>query len=194
MAAHPLRVDPARAVLLVVDVQERLARAMPAEALAEVERNTIVLLHAAHRLGLPVVVSEQYVKGLGPTLPSIAQTFAAPGLHLVRFEKLEFSAADAPGFAAPADALIADGRDQWIVAGMESHVCVYQTVRGLVAKGLRAQVVADAVCSRTPANRAAGLALCERAGAVLTVTEAVIFDLLGRAGTADFKALSPLIK
>jgi nicotinamidase-related amidase len=81
-----------------------------------------------------------------------------------------------------------------IVAGMEAHVCVYQTVRGLVARGLATHVVADAVASRTEQNWQIGLNLSERAGGIVTSTEVVVFDLLGRAGTEEFKTLSKLIK
>jgi nicotinamidase-related amidase len=190
---HPLKIDPAKSALLVVDVQERLAQAMP-DAAAQLLRNLGILLEAARRLHIPVVVSEQYPKGLGPTMPVIEQALAQPGLHLMRFDKLAFSAVEAPGFVAPFDALTADGRDQWLVTGMETHVCVYQSARGLVDKGARVHVIADAVQSRTEANRAAGLELCTRAGAVPTVTETVVFDLLGAAGSDDFKQLSKLIR
>ena len=86
------------------------------------------------------------------------------------------------------------GRRQVIVAGMEAHVCVFQTVRDLMAGGYHAFVPCDAVTSRTEANERIGLALCEKAGATLTSTEAVLFDLLGAAGTPEFKELAPLIK
>jgi len=110
---------------------------------------------------------------------------------LHRFDKLCFSAADAPEFAALTPKL---GRDQWIVTGMEAHVCVYQTARDLAARGDQVHVVADAVCSRTQANWRIGLGLVERAGAIVTSTEVCVFDLLGCAGTEEFKALSKAIK
>ena len=173
-----------RAALLVVDIQERLAPAMPEAVLQQVIRNSTILIDAARRLGLPIVVSQQYPKGLGPTLPAIEQALAgAEKLH--RFDKLEFSAA--PGTPNV-------GRDQWIVCGMEAHVCVYQTARGLVARGWQTHVVADAICSRTKANWKIGRKLIEHAGAIVTSTEVCVFDLLERAGSDDFKALSKLIK
>ena len=180
----------ARTALLVVDVQQRLAAAMHEEVLGAVVRNTVVLIAAARRFGLPIVVSQQYPRGLGHTLPALEDALRdAPNLH--RFDKLAFSAADTPELAALAPRL---GRDRWIVTGMEAHVCVYQTARGLVARGYQAHVVADAICSRTKANWRIGLGLVERAGALVTSTEACVFDLLGAAGTDDFKALSRLIK
>jgi nicotinamidase-related amidase len=187
-----LQLSVQRAALLVVDIQERLAPAMPADVLAQVVRNTAVLIETANRLGMPVVVSQQYPKGLGQTVAGVDEglrTVAPERLH--RFDKTEFSAADCAELAALAPRL---GRDQWIVAGMEAHICVYQTARGLVDRGYQTHVVADAICSRTKANYKIGRKLAERAGAVLTSTETVVFDLLGRAGTDDFKALSKLIK
>jgi nicotinamidase-related amidase len=181
-----------RAALLVVDIQDRLLAAMPDATLTDVLRNTQILIAGAAQLGLPIVVSQQYPRGLGATARPIEDALAsAPAVH--RFDKLEFSAAAAPGFAALV-ALGGLGRDQWIVCGMESHVCVYQTARDLVARGWDVHVCADAVCSRTAANRELGLGLMARAGAIVTSTEASVFDLLGRAGSDEFRALSRVIK
>ena len=173
-----------RAALLVVDVQDRLAAAMPAPVIEQVVRNTTILVEAARRLGLPIVVSQQYPKGLGTTLPAIEAALAgAPHVH--RFDKLDFSAcASLPDVA----------REQWIVCGMEAHVCVYQTARDLVARGYAVHVPADAICSRTKANWKVARKLLDRAGAIVTSTEVCVFDLLERAGSEDFKALSKAIK
>jgi nicotinamidase-related amidase len=178
-----------RAALLVVDIQERLAPAMPADVLAQLVRNTTILIDAARRLALPIVVSQQYPKGLGPTIAVIEDALANANAH--RFDKLEFSAAGCAAFAQLAPQL---KRDQWIVCGMEAHVCVYQTARGLVERGYQAHVVADAVSSRTKANWRIGVSLAARAGAVVTSTEVCVFDLLERAGSDEFKALSKAIK
>jgi nicotinamidase-related amidase len=180
----------ARAALLVVDIQERLAPAMPHDVLPLVTRNAQILIQAARQLGLPIVVSQQYPRGLGLTMSSIEEALAG-SLQLHRFDKLEFSAAASPEFAALAPML---GRDQWIVCGMETHVCVYQTARGLVGRGFAVHVAADAVCSRTKANWQVGLSLAERAGAIVTSTEACVFDLLERAGSEEFRALSRIVK
>ena len=179
-----------RAALLVVDIQDRLLPAMPADALADVMRNSAILITAADQLGLPIVVSQQYPRGLGTTARAIEDALAA-ARNVHRFDKLEFSAAAAPAFAQLAPTL---ARDQWIVCGMETHVCVYQTARDLTARGWDAHVCADAVCSRTAANREIGLGLMARAGAVITSTEVCVFDLLGRAGSDEFRALSKVIK
>jgi nicotinamidase-related amidase len=180
----------ARAALLVVDLQERLARAMPEDVFAQVVRNTGVLIEAAKQLGLPIVVTQQYPKGLGATVPGVEDALAgAADVH--RVDKLEFSAVACGEVAGMLPRL---GRDQWIVCGMETHVCVYQTVRGLAARGHTVHVPVDAVSSRTKANWRVGVGLCERAGAVPSSTEACVFDLLERAGTDEFRALSRILK
>jgi nicotinamidase-related amidase len=179
-----------RAALLVVDIQDKLCAVMPEDVLAQTVRNTAVLIEAARRMWLPIVVSQQYPKGLGATLAPIEEALRdAPTLH--RIDKLAFSAADTPEFAALAPKL---GRDQWIVTGMETHVCVYQSARGLAQRGYQVHVVADAIASRTKANFEVGKQLIEKTGAIVTSTEAVVFDLLGSAGDVEFKALSRLIK
>ncbi|HTJ43877.1 MAG TPA: isochorismatase family protein [Kofleriaceae bacterium] len=179
-----LTVSRRRAALLVIDIQDRLAPAMPAAQLELMIRNTKIAIAAARRFALPIVVSEQYPKGLGRTIAPIEEALAESGAH--RFEKTTFSAC-AGDFAM-------HGRDQWIVAGMETHVCVWQSVRDLRARGASVHLLTDAVSSRTPENRQVGLDLARAAGAVLSSTETVVFDLLGAAGSDDFKALSKLIK
>jgi nicotinamidase-related amidase len=189
--AAKLAVDTKRAALLVVDIQDKLAAAMPAEAMAAMERNVAILIEAARRFEMPVVVSQQYPRGLGQTLETVDTALAGLGELVHRFDKLEFSACDADAFDPIAKKL---GRDQWIVTGMECHVCVYQTARGLRAHSATVFVPQDAVISRAPANWRVGLDLMARAGCVVTSTEVVVFDALGKAGSDDFKALSRLIR
>jgi nicotinamidase-related amidase len=184
-----LALSRSRAALLVIDIQDRLVGAMPEEIAGRVIRNTAILIEAAARLGLPVVASQQYPKGLGATVAAIDQALAAAAAH--RFDKTVFSAAQDPAFAALAPRL---GRDQWIVTGMEAHVCVYQTVRDLAARGYAAHVPVDAACSRTKQSWRIGVELIARAGGIPTTTEVCVFDLLGCAGTDEFKALSRLVK
>lgn len=201
-AVHRLSRD--RAALFVVDIQERLIPAMPEAIALQVIKNTQLLIEAAARLGLPVVVSQQYPKGLGQTVAAIETTLAGAfadgsrtsGATLHRFDKTEFSGASTPEFSALVGSSVTKRleRDQWIVTGMEAHVCVYQTARDLVARGYQVHVPGDAICSRTKANWRAGRDLIECAGAIPTSTEVCVFDLLARAGTDDFKALSKLIK
>lgn len=188
MLAAPL--DPSTLALLIIDVQERLAATMPPEQLATVERNLISLAAAAERFALPVVVSEQYPKGLGRTTAPVAGALEAVR-GVCFFEKVEFAACAAPAWS---EAVGPTPRPTWLVAGMETHICVFQTVRALRARGHEVIVLADAVASRSPDNRAAGLALCAATGATIAPTETVIYDLLGRAGTDDFKALAKLMR
>jgi nicotinamidase-related amidase len=189
LTADDLRLEAGRMALLIVDAQERLAAAMPAADLAACQRNILVLVELARRLGIPIVASEQYPKGLGPTVPALRE--ALDGAAPLRVEKIEFACTDAPAFRDIAARL---DRPQWVVTGMETHVCVYQTARGLAAGGARVHVPADAVVSRSPANMRIGLDLIERTGAVVTSTETVVFDVLRRAGSDDFRALSKLVK
>jgi len=135
-----------------------------------------------------VLVSEQYRRGLGATLSDLVSQLPAGSLNL---EKIEFSAWAAPALAA---AIAETGRSQIIVIGMETHICVYQTVRDLAHVGYKVHIPHDAVCSRQPENARVGLVLAERAGGVVTSTETVLFDWLHRAGSADFKAISALVR
>lgn len=187
-----MELAPDRTALVLVDLQERLAAAMPAEALARTVRNAGILLEMARRFRMPVIVSEQYPRGLGPTLPVIEQALAGlePG-QLGRLEKLSFSVCGEVDFAGLWQRL---GRPRCVVAGMESHVCVYQSVRALLAQGVEVHVPQDAVISRSLDNWRTGVRLMERLGAVASSTETVVFDVLQRAGTDDFKALSRLIR
>ena len=179
------QIDRDDAVLLVVDIQERLAVAM-----AERERvvaNAGHLIAAAKLLGVPVVVTEQYPKGLGPTVPELRAALDPA----VPIEKITFDCCGEPSFAP---ALEAAGRSTVIVCGMEAHICVLQTVLGLLARGLVVHVAADAVCSRDPENWRTAPEFMRGAGAVITCTETVLFQLLVRAGTPEFKAIQQLVK
>jgi nicotinamidase-related amidase len=183
------RLTPETSVLVLVDVQERLAAAMTDEARARVEKNARILLESARLLGVKTLATEQYPKGLGPTVAPIADLLRALGVEPV--EKLDFCACEEPVFAS---AIEASRAKSVVLLGMETHICVFQTARELAARGLDVHVVSDGCASRTEENRAAGLALCARAGATLTVTETVVFDWLGRAGSEEFKTISKLVR
>jgi nicotinamidase-related amidase len=183
------RLDPSSSLLLLVDVQDRLAAAMPPAALDAVVANGRVLLEAARLLGVPVLATEQYPKGLGPTVGPLKEMFVAAGVQPI--EKMTF---DACGEPRVAQALAARSPRSVIVAGVEAHVCVFQTARELVRRGMSVCVVADAVASRREENRALGLGLAERAGAHIAPAETVVFDWLQRAGTEEFRALSKLLR
>lgn len=182
-----VRLEPARTTVAVVDVQEKLAKAMDEAAVADLLRATTVLLEAARLLGARVVATEQYPEGLGPTIGGVREKLVEMKAPIL--SKLAFAATDAEGFQAA----LGDARSV-VVVGMETHVCVFQTARELVRRGFAAHVVSDAVCSRKDKNRKLGLSLCERAGAVITGTETVVFDLLQIAGTEQFKAISKLVR
>ena len=183
------RLDPSTTLILVVDVQEKLAGAMPGDALAELVKNAGILLDTASALGVRVLASEQYPKGLGPTVPALADKLRALGV--TPMAKTTFDACSDLAIARTVSEV--DPR-AGVVVGMEAHVCGFQTARELVKRGYETHVVADAVTSRREENRRLGLALCERAGAIVTATETVAFDLLGRAGTDAFKTVSKLVR
>ncbi len=180
------KLDRQQAAVLVVDVQDRLTPAMPQETLARVVKYGKALIAAGKELGLPVLATEQYPKGLGHTLPELAEQLPSKPL-----EKMHFSCGADPGFVS---ALEATGRKQVVITGMETHVCVFQTVRDLVGMGYEVHVCADAVSSRTEEHRRVGLELCREAGAVITTAETAIFDLLHQAGTPEFKKVAPYVK
>ncbi len=172
-------------LLLVVDVQERLAPAIhDGEAAAA---NNVRLLQAAAQLDVPTFVSEQYVRGLGHSLPAIR----AAAVNAEFFEKIHFGCAAEPGVV---DRLRATGRRQILVTGMETHVCVLQTALGLREMGFDVFLIADAAASRTPENRQLAIERMRACGVHIVSTEMVLFEWLHRAGTDDFRALLPLIK
>jgi nicotinamidase-related amidase len=183
-ASMQLKLERGDTALLVIDVQERLCGAMRQDALTRMLNRTSALLEGAAALGLPVVFTEQYPKGLGPTLPALLERAPTAAPH----EKVRFSA------CSPNVLEALGNRRQVLIAGMETHVCVYQTVRDLVAAGCTPFLAVDAVTSRTEEDRQVGLALCARAGAVATTAEAALFDLLGEAGTPEFKRVSQAVK
>lgn len=183
------RLQPDECAVLVIDVQEKLAAAMPATQMAELTRAATVLLEAARLLGARVIATEQYPTGLGPTIAPIAEHLARAGAAPIA--KTTFSACDCPDFER---AFARSGARSAVVLGMEAHVCVFQTVRELAARGVHVFVPIDGVASRRDDHRAAGLELCRSAGATLTTMETVVFDWLRSAGTEPFRQLSRLIR
>lgn len=173
--------DRRRAALVVVDMQEAFRPAVldfkgTAAAVA-------TLVRGARILGLPIVASEQYPKGLGRTVPEVAEQLAG----VEPLEKVCFSAAAADGFDL-------GGSEQALLCGIETHVCVSQTAHDLLDRGIEVHVARDAVTSRTEANRELGLHKMEGSGAVLTSVETALFELVEAAGTDDFKQVQGLVK
>jgi nicotinamidase-related amidase len=180
-----VKLDRSRAVLAVIDVQEAFRPAVL--DFDEVAHNTAVLVQGARRLGVPVLVTEQYPKGLGNTVAEVAEHLDGIG----PLEKTCFSAVDADGFHST---LRESGRDQVLLCGIESHVCVNQTAEDLLTAGFEVHVATDAVSSRTVHNRDLGIHKMEQSGAHLTSVETALFELLRAAGTPEFKDVQKLVR
>jgi nicotinamidase-related amidase len=166
-----------RTALVLIDVQEGFR---PYDAFAGVAAGCGKLVEAARVLGVPIVATEQYPKGLGHTAPEVGLDGEAA------IEKTVFSAVRADGFDL-------GGRDQAVVCGIEAHVCVSQTVHDLLDQGVEVHVPADAVGSRHPVDYERALPRLEKAGAVVTTIEAALLELCERAGTPEFKAVQKVI-
>ncbi len=177
---------PERTVIVAVDLQEKL---LPAIADRDrVVRNTVLILRLAEVLGVPVVLTTQYRKGLGETVAEVRD--AAPGIEPL--DKTSFGCFQDEAFLQRLNAL--GSRDQLVVTGVESHICVAQTVLGALEKSYQAHVVSDAVGSRTAENREVGLRRMERAGALISSAEMCVYELLGRSDAPAFKKMLPHLK
>lgn len=175
-----------QAVLLVIDVQSKLTPAMPQKVYTRMLATTAMLVEAAGLLEIPVVTTEQYPQGIGHTVPELA---AACNEGVV--EKTSFGCCGEPAFLA---ALAKLGRRQVIVTGMEAHVCVYQTVLGLLSADYHVHLVRDAICSRYKEDFLAGVSNAARAGALVVTAEMVLFQLLRDSQHGQFRAISKLVK
>jgi nicotinamidase-related amidase len=173
------------AVLVVVDVQEKLFPLM--QEREAVERRLVMLVHGMRALGAPIIVTEQYVKGLGPTIPALRQ--AAAGARYV--EKTTFSCFGDAGFLS---ALKATGRRQVVLCGIETHICVLQTLLGARAAGYEVFLVADAVAARLPHTSAIGIERARDAGACLASAEGILFECTERCDDGAFKEVLRLVR
>jgi len=178
-------IRPEESCLIVIDMQERLVPAM--QAPARTIKNAGVLIRAADRLSIPILMTEQYPKGLGRTVRELNGISEKAKV----IEKIHFSCMQEKTFA---DTFRASGRKQAIIAGMEAHICVLQTGVQLMEEGYEIFVVTDATSSRTLESEKACLDRLGAAGAGIVTTEMVVFEWLGQAGTDAFKELLPLIK
>lgn len=172
------------AVLMVIDIQERLVPAMSDGEQVISKTNTLISI--VKNFGIPLIVTEQYPKGLGKTVPELSTNLGGTPT----FEKITFSGCTTEVISH----LNKLGRKKVIITGMETHVCVFQTVRDLLNYGYQVFVVGDAVSSRTRENYQNSLSQMSLMGAVVTNTETVFFDLMKAAGTPQFRELSKLIK
>ena len=177
---------PERAAVVLIDLQEKLLPAI--EGRDRLLKNSLLLLRVAGILGMPVVLTTQYRKGLGDVVAEIRE--ALPGVEPI--DKVTFGCFWNEGFLARLGEL--SDRDQLVVAGVETHICVCQTVLGALEKSYAAHVVSDAVGSRSEANHRVGLTRMERAGALVSSTEMAVYELLGRSDAAAFKQMLPYLK
>lgn len=174
------------ALFLIIDIQGKLLNAQFEKD--KVQKNTEILAEAAKILGIPVVVSEQYPKGLGSTIDEVKSKLPEDAKFV---EKTCFNCTLVDGFN---DIVKNSGKKQIVVTGMETHICVHQTVDSLLAQGYEVHVVYDAVTSRKEWEYKMGLKRMKNAGAIPTCTETVLFELLKDAKHPDFKAVQALIK
>lgn len=183
----PEILTPERCALLVVDIQDKLMPVISNRD--EVVKNTTLLLKAAKALHLEIVATTQYAARIGELLPEIQAELAGVAV----LDKIHFSCFANPGIQGRIKALPMSV-NTLIICGVETHICIYQTVAGALRDGYRVVVAADAVSSRTVKNHKLGLARLRELGAVVASTEMVIYELLGEAGTPAFKELLPFLK
>ncbi len=174
-------------MLMIIDIQERLFNAMEEGFRPGLVRNARILLEASRVLDIPVLVTEQNPRGLGETIAELSEQVRGLG----RYEKITFSCWRDAEIRKSIEAL---GRPTVIIAGIEAHVCVFQTALDLLMAGYRVAAVSDAVCSRRASDRLDALREIGRAGALVYSTEMIVFMLLERAGTTQFRKLAPFFK
>jgi|TARA_B100000795_G_scaffold150889_1_gene113037 nicotinamidase-related amidase len=179
--------DSLDSLVVVMDVQQKLTSVMPIEVKESVVEKINILLTIANTLFIPIIVTEQYPDGLGPTVPALNEQLTR---SVAVIEKTSFSAFDALNFA---EHIKQSGRKQIVLVGMEAHICILQTALALQKEGFRVFVVEDAVCSRSKTNQDNGLQRLRKAGVIVTNVESVFFEWLGDASKAEFKDLVKLI-
>jgi nicotinamidase-related amidase len=179
--------EPSQCALLVVDLQEKLVPAIANRE--EVLRNTQVLIRLANILQIPILETTQYLRGLGPTVPEIAELL----MGVPSIDKTSFGCFGSDEFRGALRQLPGH-RTTVLMSGIESHICVMQTALGALQNGYMVHVAADAVGSRSEQNYRLGLQRMESAGCVLSSTEMMMYELLRRSGTAQFKEMLSYIK
>lgn len=181
--SHPTKMSAGDSALLVIDVQEKL---VPRIAGADVLlKNIAFLIDGARLLDVPVTATEQYPKGLGPTVPELASRLPT------RPDKVAFSCCAIP---AVVEGFQQAARPKVVLAGIETHVCVMQTALDLLARDFRVYIPVDAVGSRYPIDHEHALRRLEKAGAIITTSETTVFEWLGGANHPRFKQISVLIQ
>ena len=178
--------DAEKTALVIIDVQEKLVPAMNQDLYKQLVLHVNLLIEGFKALDLPIITTEQYSKGLGHT---VTELNGATDQHCI--EKMAFSCCGEAGFLA---ALEKSGAKQVLIVGMESHVCVFQTVLDLLDRGYVVHLVSDAICSRFKSDYENAISTAARAGAVITTTETALFQLVKVAGTEEFKVVSKLVR
>lgn len=181
--SHPTKMSGADTGLLVIDVQEKLMVKIPSAE--NLTRNIAFLIDAAKIAGLPVLATEQYPKGLGPTVAELAKRLPQ------RPDKVAFSCCAVPSVV---NTFREQARTKVVLAGIESHVCVLQTALDLLAEGFRVYIPVDAVGSRYAVDHEYALRRLENLGAILTTSETCVFEWIGGAGHPEFKKISQLVQ
>ncbi|MDP1621734.1 MAG: hydrolase [Bacteroidales bacterium] len=180
-----MRILKDKAIAVIIDVQERIFPVMYDHE--KLLKNIPLLIEGLKIIGIPLIVTEQYVKGLGPTIPEIAEKIG----DMERIEKASFSCCGEPGFMMD---IASSGRDYVIIAGIESHVCVLQTVIDLQQSGYHPVVVEDCISSRKPNDKLMAIERMRKEGVIITTYEAILFELLRHSGGDTFRAISKLVK
>jgi nicotinamidase-related amidase len=187
MSTHPDLLSATSSVLVVIDIQTNLTAVMEESEAEKMIAHTGILMEAAERLHIPILLTEQYPQGLGVTQAEIVEKLS--GVFQV-FDKTSFSCCAAEGFS---EALELSRRQQIVLVGQEAHVCVLQTALELLNRGFQVHVVGDALCSRKGEHKFFALQRMQQQGATITNHESVLFEWLGDAKHPEFKRLSALL-
>ncbi|MCS7203600.1 MAG: isochorismatase family protein [Thermodesulfovibrio sp.] len=178
--------NPNNLCLVVVDVQEKLSLAMKKDVVEKLVKNILLLIQLSKLYKIPVIITEQYPKGLGRTLPEIKELVDEEAI-----EKIHFSCIKEEEFFRR---IIRAEKNQIILTGMEAHICIWQTALDLVLRGYSVFVPSDAVCSRRKEDWQTALQLMRDVGCIITCTEALVFQILEKAGTEEFKKILEFVK
>ena len=180
-----MRILKERTIALMIDFQERLFPFIHQNE--KLLNNVPILIEGLKALGIHIFVTEQYVKGLGPTVEPIAKALG----DIKRIEKMSFSCCDEPRIM---EGIAVAARENIIIAGIESHVCVLQTVVDFARNGYHPIVVEDCISSRKENDKRIAMERMKKEGAFITTYESILFELLRYSGTEQFKAISRLVK
>ena len=180
-----MRIQKDDTLAVIIDIQELLFPLISENK--KIEKNTVTLVKGLKELGIDIIVTQQYTKGLLPTVKSIAEAIG----KFEHIEKMSFSCCDEAQFA---EELVVKGKKNIIIAGIETHVCVLQTVVDLIELGYQPVVVEDCVSSRNPNDKKIAIERMRTEGAIITTYESLLFELLQYSGTDTFKAISRLVK